>query len=264
MTAVLKGKVAIVTGGAWGIGKSIAQKLCHAGATTIIGDINDEAARLVADALLAVGYHCEARHLNMGNHGEITSFVAQIIGHLGGIDIVVNNAVRTDPADGRVADLDEDLWTILLATNVIGPAVLSRGAIPSMIARGGGAFVHIASAAGVQAEDTRTCYGAAKAALISLSRQIAVQYGKQGIRSNSISPGLILSPAASASFDQPLLDLLKEHHMTQDVGTPEDIAEAAMYLLSPAARFVTGHNLLVDGGFTAVTPVVPAFRRAGL
>jgi NAD(P)-dependent dehydrogenase (short-subunit alcohol dehydrogenase family) len=262
MSQDLKGKIAIVTGAASGIGKATAEALCEAGATSVIADIDLPGGRAVAAGLRAAGYHAVAHVVDMGDHAGIGAFVRNVVTEHGGIDIVVNNAVRTDANDGQVAEIEDGLWSELLAANLIGPAILSRHAIPSMIARGGGALVHIASVAGIRGEDTRTCYGVAKAGLIGLSRSIAVQYGKLGITSNCIAPGLVLTPAAKATFQPDMLSLLEQHHMTRELGTPEGIAAAVRFLVSHGARFITGQTLVADGGFSAATPVVAALRRA--
>jgi len=256
----LAGKIAIITGAASGIGKATAETLCRAGAHSIIADINMDAAHDVERALRDAGHRADAIALDMSDGAQIAEAAARVIADHGGIDIVVNNAVRTDPADGKVADISQELWAGMLATNLIGPALLSRQAIPSMIARGGGALVHIASAAGLRGEDTRTCYGTTKAALLGLSRSIAVQYGKQGITSNCIAPGLVMTPTVEAIFEDDTLALFKAHHMTRELGQPGEIAEMIRFLVSPAARFITGHTLVADGGFTAAMPMVPAFR----
>jgi NAD(P)-dependent dehydrogenase (short-subunit alcohol dehydrogenase family) len=258
----LAGKIAIVTGGASGIGKATAESLSLAGATAIIADINFSGAWQVADDLRAEGHRAEAHELDIADQAGLAAFAEKVIADHGGVDIVVNNAVRMDPADGKIADIPGALWTDLLAANVVGPALLSRHVIPSMIERGGGAFVHIASVAGIRGEDTRSCYGTAKAALIGLSRSIAVQYGKQGIVSNCIAPGLILTPAAAAAFDLDMLALFKRYHMTRDIGLPEEVAATVRFLVSSAARFITGQTIVADGGFSASTPTVAAFRQA--
>ena len=257
----LSGKIAIVTGAASGIGKGTAEALCVAGALVVIADIDSRGGLRVAEELRKAGHTAEARSLDLADSSAIAVFADRVIAAHGGIDIVVNNAVRTDPQDGKVADISAALWSEMMTVNLIGPAQLSRCAIPSMIQRGGGAFVHVASVAGIRSEDTRTCYGTTKAALIALSRSIAVQYGKQGITSNCIAPGLVLTPAAATTFDAHMLELLRDHHMTRDLGQPEDIAAMIRFLVSPAARFITGHTLVADGGFTASNPMVAAFRK---
>ena len=256
----LAGKIAIVTGGASGIGAATCRALDREGAAVVVTDINLKGAQQLASELAGEHGKAHALALDMGDAAEIADVAAQVIAAHGGIDIVVNNAVKTDPADGPAAEIDADTWLSQMTTNLIGPALLSKAAIPSMIARGGGSLVHIASAAGIHSEDTRTCYATAKSGLFALSRSIAVQYGKQGIRSNCIAPGLILTPAARATFSEEQLELLRQTHMTPDLGTPEQIADTVVYLCSAAAGFVTGHTLVADGGFTAAASIVPVMR----
>jgi len=263
MYSRLHGKVAIVTGGASGIGLATARTLAASGARVWIADIDEQGSIAAQASLRREGLDCVMQPVDMGDPASIAALAAEVIEQEGGIDLVVNNAVRTDDRDGRVADIDASLWRDLLAANLIGPALLSRAAIPSMIDRGGGAFVHVASVGGLRGEDTRSCYGTAKAGLLGLSRSIAVQYGKQGIRSNCIAPGLVMTPAAEATFDPAMLRLLQAHHMTAQLGTADGIAGAIAFLLSPAAAFLTGHVLVMDGGFSIATPVVPAFRNLG-
>jgi len=260
MASGLEGRVAIVTGGASGIGLATARTLVASGARVWIADIDERGSIDAQASLRREGFDCFIRPVDMGDPLSIATLAGDVIDQEGGIDLVVNNAVRTDDRDGQVADIDASLWQDLLAVNLIGPALLSRAAIPSMIDRGGGAFVHVASVGGLRGEDTRTCYGTAKAGLLGLSRSIAVQYGKQGIRSNCIAPGLVMTPAAQATFDPAMLRMLQDHHMTAELGTAEGIAEAITFLLSSAAVFLTGHVLVMDGGFSITTPVVPAFR----
>lgn len=263
MDSGLDGQVAIVTGGASGIGLATARTLAASGARVWIADIDESGSVDAQASLRREGFDCFIRSVDMGDPISIAALAEDVIEQEGGIDLVVNNAVRTDDRDRQVADIDASLWHGLLAANLIGPALLSRAVIPSMIDRGGGAFVHVASVGGLRGEDTRTCYGTAKAGLLGLSRSIAVQYGKQGIRSNCIAPGLVMTPAAQTAFDPAMLDMLRHHHMTAELGTADGIAKAITFLLSPAAAFLTGHVLVMDGGFSVATPIVPAFRSMG-
>ena len=256
----LAGKVVIVTGGASGIGLAVCRVLAQAGAYVSVADIDGPGAARAAGELTAAGLRAEAFPTDMGDARQIDALASATATAFGGIDFVVNNAVQMDQGDAAVHEIDADLWRTLLSANLIGPALLSRAAIPHMLSRGGGAFVHMASLAGMRGEDSRTCYATAKAGLFGLSRSIAVQYGKQGIRSNCIAPGLVMTPAAHAAFDPSLLNLLLEHHMTAQLGTAEQLAAAVCFLLSGQAAFMTGQVLVIDGGMSAAMPGVPAFR----
>jgi NAD(P)-dependent dehydrogenase (short-subunit alcohol dehydrogenase family) len=258
----LEGKVAIVTGAASGIGAATAAAMAREGAVAVVADVNLEGAEAVAARIAAEGLESAAIRVDMGDDASITALSERVLAEYGGIDIVVNNAVHVSPHDGPAVANDAALWHSQMAVNLIGPALLSRCAIPSMIERGGGALVHISSNSALRPTDERTCYTAAKAGLIGLSRAIAVQYGKQGVRSTCIVPGSILTPAAYTTFTPDMLSMLREHTQTPDrLGAPEDIAQAAVFLSSPEAAYITGTELVVDGGLTTGSSMVSEFRR---
>ena len=133
-----------------------------------------------------------------------------------------------------------------------------------MIAAGGGSIIHTSSLAARMAQDSRTAYGTAKAGLLGLSKAIAVQYGKEGIRSNVVLPGPILSPTVHKLFDEDALRVWEDHVMTPELGVPDDVASAVVFFASDESRYITAQELTIDGGISAYMPTVPAFRaRAG-
>jgi NAD(P)-dependent dehydrogenase (short-subunit alcohol dehydrogenase family) len=138
-----------------------------------------------------------------------------------------------------------------MAVNVRGAMLMCKHAIPVMLAGGGGSIIHGASGFGLLGEVTLTAYGASKAALINLSRFIATQYGKRGIRSNAIAIGFVLSDNAKATTPQAVKDILLSHHLTPALGDPRDIANVVAFLASDDSRFINGAMIPVDGGFTA-------------
>ena len=263
MAKMLAGKVAIVTGAAQGIGAAIAVRLAEEGAITVLVDINFGGVQALAAQLARQNLTADAVHADMGNDDDIAVLAKHVIDTHGGSDIVVNNAAYVSPLDGRVADTGVEVWQTQMMVNLIGPAMLSRRAIPSMLARGGGAFVHISSAAAMKSEDTRVCYASAKSGLIAMSRSIAVQYGKQGIRSNCIAPGVILTPAAGKTFPPKMVEMLREYTMLPELGKPEDIAATVLFMVSSAGAYVTGQVLTVDGGLGECLSLLPELRRAG-
>lgn len=257
-------KVAIVTGGAAGIGAATCRRLAATGCLVIIADIDAAAARTLAAELEARGAAALAYTIDLGVRDEIGAMIANIVERFDGVDILVNNAAALDATrhDHAVAEIDPAIWDRQIAVNLTAPMLLSRAVIPLMIARGGGAIVHLASAAATRAEDNRTGYGTTKSALLALSRSIAVQYGKSGVRSNVVAPGLVLTPAAHATIPADVMDLFLDHHMTRRLGQPDDIAAAIAFLVSDDAAFITGAVLPVDGGFTSYLGAVPALRSA--
>ena len=191
----------------------------------------------------------------MTDEASIAAAVAAIAAKHGRIDIIHNNAAiqnETQRAgDLDVVNLDVRAWDAAMAVNVRGPMLLGKYAIPVMIAGGGGSIIHAASGFGLLAETTLTSYGASKAALINLSRFMATQYGKQGIRSNAIAIGFVLSDNAVESTPQMVKDILLSHHLNPEFGLPRDIANVVAFLASDDSKFINGALIPVDGGFTA-------------
>ncbi len=255
----MQGKIAIVTGGASGIGEATCRRLADAGAKVAVIDINADG----ADALAAeLGEGHFAFGIDIGDVEAVAFATGEIADRMGGIDILVNNAAALDLSgvDLAVADIDLDVWNRQIAVNLTAPMLFAKLTIPHMIARGGGAMVHVASVTAMHSEDVRAGYAATKSAILALSRSVAVQYGKANIRSNVVAPGLILSPAAISCFPADILELFENHHMTPRLGEPRDIAAVIAFLASSDAAFVNGAVLKADGGFTAALPVVPALR----
>lgn len=181
--------------------------------------------------------------------------VADAVAAFGKVDILVNNAAVTDAAtlakDANIAEMDGPTWERVLRVNTIAPALLCKFAIPHMIAAGGGSIINVASGRGVQGDLGLPAYGASKAALINLALNVATQYGKQGIRANSIVVGMVLTPSVAAATAPEMIELFTSHHLTPYVASPDDIAEPVAFLASDAARFITGATLGVDGGMTS-------------
>ena len=255
MTASLSAKVAIVTGGAQGIGLECARVLAERGATVIVADINAAGAEAAAAAIRAAGFKADACHIDLTDEASIAAAVAAIAAKHGRIDIIHNNAAIQNESqragDLDVVNLDVRAWDAAMAVNVRGPMLLGKYAIPVMIAGGGGSIIHAASGFGLLAETTLTAYGASKAALINLSRFMATQYGKQGIRSNAIAIGFVLSDNAVESTPQVVKDILLSHHLNPEFGLPRDIANVVAFLASDESKFINGALIPVDGGFTA-------------
>jgi len=249
--ARLRDRVAIVTGAAGGIGAATAARLAADGATVIMADI--DAALVKAEAAKVPG--AVAMTVDLTSEEQIKAFANDVAARFGRIDILHNNAaIQSDSQRQRdldVVNLDTAAWDMAMAVNVRGAMLMCKYVIPHMIAGGGGSIIHSASGFGVEGEATLTAYGASKAALIQLNRMIATQYGKQRVRSNCVVIGFVLTPLAVVSTPDVVKDILLTHHLTPELGQPEDVASVVAFLASDESRFITGAAIPVDGGFTA-------------
>ena len=253
--AGLDGKVAIVTGAGSGIGARIAHLLAEQGAKVLVAASRAESAAGTTQAIREAGGKVESAYGDLADPATAQHLVDAAVAAFGGVDILINNAAVTDAAtlakDANIADMDAATWERTLKVNTIAPALLCKAAIPQMIARGGGSIVMVASGRGVQGDLGMPAYGASKAALINLALNVATQYGKQGIRANSVVVGMVMTPALAASITPEMIELFTAHHLTPYVANPQDIAKPVAFLASDAARFITGATVPVDGGMTS-------------
>ncbi|BDG71993.1 SDR family NAD(P)-dependent oxidoreductase [Roseomonas fluvialis] len=247
----LAGRVAIVTGAAGGIGSAIAAELAGAGVAVALLDLDGAAAERVAAALGAQGAKVAAAACDTADQASVAAAFATTRAVLGDADILVTNAGILRP--GPLADLPVAQWNALMAVNLTGYLLCAQAVRPQMVARGGGAIVHIASIAATNPQPRSGAYSASKAAVAMLSRQIADEWGPDRIRSNVVSPGLIRTPLSEAFYQAPgVLDRRSAMVPAGRVGTPQDIADAVTFLASPRAIYVNGAELLVDGGLDQV------------
>ncbi|PZU08364.1 MAG: short-chain dehydrogenase [Sphingobium sp.] len=265
MAGALEERVAIVTGAAQGIGREVAAVLAQRGATVILADILADRVEAAADAIRASGGKADAETFDLTDEDSVRAAIARIVERHGRIDIIHNNAAY-QTTEQRAHDLDvvnlaTDAWDRAFAVNARGPMLLCKHALPTMIAGGGGSLIHSASGFGLLGEMTLTAYGSSKAALINLSRFLATQYGKRGIRSNVIAIGFVLSDTAIETTPQAVKDVLLDHHLNPELGSPGDIANVVAFLASDESRFVNGAMIPVDGGFTAHQPTMVDFQR---
>ncbi len=244
----LKGKVAIITGGAQGIGQSCAKLLAADGVHVVIADIAEAEGKQAAQRIGAAGGSALFTRTDVGVHEEIHQCVAQTIERYGRLDYVVNNAYWS--VHKGVVELEEAEWDKGMSVMLKAAYLFGKYAFPQMERVGGGAIVNISSVHGLAAIPRYTVYAAAKAGLINLTRQMAVDGGPLGIRVNAICPGWIRTQGI-ANFDKAKSRRIKRVYPLGRGGEPVEIATAVRFLISNQASFVTGHALVVDGGMTA-------------
>lgn len=247
----LAGRVAIVTGAAGGIGSAIAAELAGAGAAVGALDLDGAAAEKVAAGLRAAGANAVATACDTTNEASVAAALTATRAALGDADILVNNAGILRP--GPLSEIPIAQWNALMAVNSTGYLTCAQAVRPQMLAKGGGALVHIASIAASNPQPRSGAYSPSKAGVAMLSRQLALEWGPDGIRSNVVSPGLIRTPLSESFYQAPgILERRSAMVPGRRVGTPQDIADAVTYLASPRAAYVNGAELLVDGGLDQV------------
>jgi NAD(P)-dependent dehydrogenase (short-subunit alcohol dehydrogenase family) len=257
----LLNKVALVAGAATGIGAACATRYVQEGARVVIGDINIEAATALAEQL---GKNALAIHYDAASDTSIKALVEGTVAHFGALHILHNNVALTSQAvqsrDTTVTEIPLEVWNMIMSVNVTSFMLGSKYAIPHIIAAGGGSIINTSSDSGRVGDVVRTAYGASKAAIISLTQHIAVQYGLQGVRCNAITPGVILSEAMEA--DAALVEFIKPHILTPAFGNTGDIAALAAFLAADESAYITGQAISCDGGHLAHQPQMADVRRA--
>ena len=243
---LLEGKVALITGAARGIGKAIALKFASEGADVAFTDlvINEAAEETIAE-IAAFGHKVKGYASNAANFEETHTVVEQILADFGKVDILVNNAGITK--DGLAMRMTESQWDAVIAVNLKSAFNFINALLPSMARQKSGSIINMASIAGQMGNPGQINYASSKAGLIAMAKSVAKEMGSRGIRANAIAPGFIISEMTNA-----LPDAVKEEYLKQIPlrrgGTPEDIANTALYLASDLASYVTGQVVAVNGG----------------
>ena len=251
----LEGKRAVVTGSAMGIGEAIARMFAHEGAAVVCVDIKSEPNEEVVRRIREDRGHAFSVIGDVSNSDDVERIGRQADQLLSGIDVLVNNA-GIIPSRETVLNTTEEDWDKSLRVNVKSVFLMSSMAIARMLKHGSGSIVNMSSITGLVGLPLRPAYCASKGAVSSLARQMAVDFGPNNIRVNTINPSFVITDINRALFDQMKADKVPwekmlEQHPLGRLGQPEDVAHAAVYLASDESRWVTGICLPVDGGYTA-------------
>ena len=248
----LAGQVAIVTGGAQGIGGATARRLAEEGANVLVADIDHAAAERNAATIRAAGGTVATLLADVGKHEDIRAMVDAAVERWGKLTILVNNAYVAGQARGSAVAVSEEEWDRGLAVLMKAIFLGAKYAVPAMRQAGHGAIVNLSSVHGLLMAPDSLVYEAGKSAVIGMTRQMAVDFGPLGIRVNAICPGHIVTERMQARWDENPsgLRFFEQQYPLHRCGRPVDIANAIVFLCSEEASFITGHALVVDGGLT--------------
>ncbi len=254
MSEALKRKSAFVSGAGQGIGRGIAQKLAANGARVTIAEINAESGRAAADELTEAGHQAQFVRVDIRSEDEIRAGIAAHVERCGGLDILVNNAGANQHYDASKMSVDE--WERSLSLNLRGAWLCCKHALPIMAERESGVIINIASVHATLTTYNFFPYNVAKSGLLGLTRSLALDWGHHNIRVIAVSPGWVRTPPAIAHFEQaddPAAEeqRVRDLHPLKRIGTPEDIGALVAFLASDEAGYITGTEIVIDGGISA-------------
>lgn len=248
-------KTVIVTGGGSGIGRAVALRFAREGANVAVVGRTAAKAEAVAADIEAAGGRAIAVAADVSSESDVRRAVAETIAAFGALHALVNNAAVCPQI--RLTDMSLDEWNGVIANNLTSVFLFSREAIPQLMAAGGGAIVNVASVHAVATLEGYSAYSASKGGIVALTRAIALDFARDGIRANCVLPGAVRTPMLESSvknLDTPREEIMKAWDESQPigrVGEPEEIATAVLFAASPDNSFMTGASIIVDGGMTA-------------
>jgi NAD(P)-dependent dehydrogenase (short-subunit alcohol dehydrogenase family) len=252
MSQKLAGKIALVTGGAGGIGRATSLAYAREGAKVAVVDVDGAAAREVAQAITSLHGEAIGIETDVSRSDQVASMVEQVVAHFGRLDIAFNNA-GIDIEHEPLAKITEEAFDKLMSVNVKGVWLCMKYEILQMLKQGGGAIVNTSSIGGLIGAARQPIYGATKHAVLGMTKAAAVEYGRKGIRINAVCPGIIRTEMTERAVarDPRRAAHIEQAHPIGRIGEAEDIARSVVFLSSDDAAFIIGHSLAVDGGFTA-------------
>lgn len=264
----LAGQVAIVTGAGSaddgiGNGRASAVRLAEAGARVVLVEIDAERARITQEMVEAVGGVAAIEVADVSDPADVSRLITSVIARWGRLDVLVNNVGIAGPP-GTVETVDIEAWTRCFGINVTSMVLTSREAIPHMKSQGGGSIVNMSSVAGLRGLSPAIAYSTTKGAVVALSQSMALAHGRDGIRVNVVAPGLVYTPMVSGEMDEQGRERRAAAGILGTEGTAWDVGDAVTFLAGPAARWITGSVLPVDGGLIGTTIPTDLPSAAGL
>jgi NAD(P)-dependent dehydrogenase (short-subunit alcohol dehydrogenase family) len=251
----LAGKVAIVTGGAGGIGAATAHKLAREGADVAVVDIDEAKAAGVADQIRQSGARAIALGGDLADERTARQVVQSTVSEFGRVDVLHNNAALTASdflsRDTTVSEMPMDVWQRSLDVNLGSQLLMCKYTVPEMRKNGGGSIINMSSGAALSGDRTRLAYGVSKSGVHALTMYVATSEGKAGVRANTVVPGLILTDAVRAHLSEDIIGGLGRATLTPYLGAPKDVADLVVFLASEQSRYITGQMISIDGGMSA-------------
>jgi NAD(P)-dependent dehydrogenase (short-subunit alcohol dehydrogenase family) len=253
MAGRVEGKVALITGGASGIGRATALTFAREGAKLIVADTNEEGGQHTVQMIREHGGEATFVHVDVSKAPAVEAMINRTVETYGRLDCAHNNAgIPSGRQGGPTHEYSEERWHQVIAVNLTGVWLCMKHEIAQMLKQGSGSIVNTASVAGLVGHRNSSAYVASKHGVVGLTKTAALEYAKQGIRVNCVCPSYIETPMMAPEMGDPVsLQLLLASGPTGRIGKPEEVAEAVVWLCSDAASFVTGHAMAVDGGKVA-------------
>jgi NAD(P)-dependent dehydrogenase (short-subunit alcohol dehydrogenase family) len=251
----LTGKVAIVTGGAGGIGAATAQAFAREGASVAVLDIDESKGAATAEHIRANGGEAIGLGGDLSTESDAAAAVRATVARYGRLDILHNNAALTASdflaRDTTVTELSLEVWERSMAVNLTSQMLMCKYAVPEMVRGSGGSIINMSSGAALSGDRTRIAYAVSKSGVHTLTMYVATSEGKRGVRANTIVPGLIITDAVKAHLSEEILAGLGRATLTPYLGMPSDVAELVVFLASEQSRYITGQMISIDGGMSA-------------